>query len=182
MLRPCLPLAFLLTLLALPARGEDFQGSAHPFLYDDPPIGYSAAQPDDPISRLQANLDAKEVKLRFDNEFGWLPALLDELKVPKSSQMLVFSKTSLQRRDDHAAKSARALFQRRRLSRLHPGRAGHGNLRGGSKARRHVLLASSKCRARKPKFIRESGLPPLPRSRRVRSACRGTSSVRIAHR
>jgi hypothetical protein len=34
----------------------------------------------------------------FDERFGYLPALLDELKIPRSSQTLVFSKTSLQRR------------------------------------------------------------------------------------
>ncbi len=80
-------------------RAEDFQGSAHPLPYDDPPIGYSAATATDPIAKLQARLDAKEVKLKFDDEFGWLPALLEALNVPKSSQTLVFSKTSLQRQE-----------------------------------------------------------------------------------
>lgn len=99
MLRLILPLVLVSVLSAVPVRAEDFQGSAHPFLYDDPPIGYSAAKPSDPIAQLQAKLDAQEVKLKFDNEFGWLPALLEALKVPKSSQTLVFSKTSLQRRE-----------------------------------------------------------------------------------
>ncbi|MEA3208037.1 MAG: hypothetical protein QOE70_1094 [Chthoniobacter sp.] len=92
--------ALLVCFLALPApsgRAEDFQGSTHPVPYDEPPVNYSAATPADPIARLQARLDSHEVKLRFDNEFGWLPALLEALKVPRSSQMLVFSKTSLQR-------------------------------------------------------------------------------------
>jgi hypothetical protein len=85
--------------LSAGTRAEDFQGSTHPVLYDEPPVSYSTATPADPIARLQAKLDAKKVKLHFDDQFGWLPALLEELKVPKSSQMLVFSKTSLQRHE-----------------------------------------------------------------------------------
>lgn len=92
-------LQFLLALGMGSLFAEDFQGSAHPLPYDEPPINYSQAKTSDPIAQLQARLDAKEVKLQFDNEFGWLPALLDALKVPKSSQTLVFSKTSLQRRE-----------------------------------------------------------------------------------
>ncbi len=99
MLRLTFFLFFAVALPAVALRAEDFQGSAHPFPYDDPPIGYSAATPADPIAQLQAKLDAKEVKLPFDNEFGWLSALLDFFKIPKSSQMLVFSKTSLQRKE-----------------------------------------------------------------------------------
>ena len=101
MLRIALPLLVLIACLAtatIPiACGEDFQGATHLVPYDEPPIGYSAAVPSDPIAHLQKRLDAAEAKLKFDNERGWLPALLGALKVPPSSQMLVFSKTSLQR-------------------------------------------------------------------------------------
>ena len=101
---PSLNLIHGLTLAAALAggaglRGEDFQGSAHPMAYDEAPLHYSTATPTDRIARLQARLDAKEVKLNFDHEFGWLPALLEALEVPRSSQMLVFSKTSLQRKE-----------------------------------------------------------------------------------
>jgi hypothetical protein len=89
--------AVVFTMTMARVRAEDFQGATHPMPYDEAPIQYSAATPDDPIAGLQARLDAGEAKLKFDNELGWLPALLDALKVPKSSQMLVFSKTSLQR-------------------------------------------------------------------------------------
>lgn len=47
---------------------------------------------------LNRRLEAGEVTLAWDETFGYLPALLDALKVPRSSQTLVFSKTSLQRR------------------------------------------------------------------------------------
>jgi hypothetical protein len=89
--------AFILSGLLLSAVisfAEDFQGSTQRLEYDEEPILYSKKQPDDPIARLQARIDSGEVKLAWDEKFGYLPALLDALGVPKSSQMLVFSKTS----------------------------------------------------------------------------------------
>jgi hypothetical protein len=102
-----LPLVFLCLTALL--RAEDFQGSTHPVLFDEAPFAYSTTAPKDPIALLQAKLDAREVKLHFDNEFGWLPALLDYFKVPKSTQTLVFSKTSLQR-NDITPQNPRALY------------------------------------------------------------------------
>lgn len=81
-----------------PAAAEDFQGATHTMAYDEPPIAYSAQKPNDRVAKLQARIASGEVKLKWDEQFGWLPALLDELKIPKSSQMLVFSQTSLQRK------------------------------------------------------------------------------------
>lgn len=65
--------------------------------FDREPIFYSKSTPHDCISRLQQKLDAGETKLQFDRQGGYLASLLQELQVPVSSQMLVFSKTSLQR-------------------------------------------------------------------------------------
>ena len=84
--------------MAVSAFAEDFQGSAQKLEYDDEPIAYSKQTPDDPIARIQRRLDAGEVKLAWDDKFGYLPGILDALGVPESSQMLVFSKTSLQRK------------------------------------------------------------------------------------
>jgi hypothetical protein len=56
-----------------------------------------AAAFDDPIARLQKRMDAGEVALKYDPKQGYLPAVLDALQVPRASQALVFSKTSLQR-------------------------------------------------------------------------------------
>ena len=77
---------------------EDFQGSTHQLPYEEPPIEYSLKTPKDPIALLQAKIDSGEVKLKWDEKHGYLPALMEYLKVPAESQMLVFSKTSLQRR------------------------------------------------------------------------------------
>lgn len=60
------------------------------------PINYLTAPVDDPIARLQKKIDAGEVSLGFDAKRGYLPAVLDALKIPISSQTLVFSKTSFQ--------------------------------------------------------------------------------------
>ncbi|MEP6668434.1 MAG: hypothetical protein ABJF10_04735 [Chthoniobacter sp.] len=93
--RSLLPALLIFTTPLL--HGEDFQGSSHPVPYDDEVIFYSKATPADPIAELQAKITRGEVKLPYDNEHGYLPALLDYFKIPASSQMLVFSKTSLQR-------------------------------------------------------------------------------------
>ncbi len=50
----------------------------------------------DPIARLQKQLDAGEVVLAHDSVLGYLPSLLKTLHIPVSSQGLVFSRTSLQ--------------------------------------------------------------------------------------
>ena len=83
--------------LAAQAGAEDFQGSTHPLEYDAAPVRYSASEPDDPVARLARRIQAGEVKLAWDDTFGYLPGLLDALHVPRSSQTVVFSKTSLQR-------------------------------------------------------------------------------------
>ncbi|MEZ5354341.1 MAG: hypothetical protein R2762_17015 [Bryobacteraceae bacterium] len=59
-------------------------------------IDYWNAQPADPVARLQQKIDSGKAKLGYDPRFGYLPAVLDALNVPVSSQVLVFSKTSFQ--------------------------------------------------------------------------------------
>lgn len=69
-------------------NGQDFEKE---------PINYAQSEPDNVISRLQTKLDAGEVKLEFEDQNGYVKAVLEALNVPLSSQSLVFSKTSLQR-------------------------------------------------------------------------------------
>jgi len=63
-----------------------------------PPL--STRNPDgswvDPIVRLQELLDAGEVVFSHDSVTGYLPSVLAALDIPVSSQVLVFSRTSLQ--------------------------------------------------------------------------------------
>ena len=65
--------------------------------FEKPPISYSTAAPDNPVSQLIERVQSGEVTLPYDEQFGYLKPLLRELQIPESSQMLVFSKTSMQR-------------------------------------------------------------------------------------
>jgi hypothetical protein len=79
------------------AQSEDFQGASHKLEYEAAPLSYFDRTPTDPVARLQQGLTAGTSMLAFDDRFGYLPSLLDALKIPRASQTLVFSKTSLQR-------------------------------------------------------------------------------------
>jgi hypothetical protein len=73
------------------------------------PIRYSATKASNAVSRLEERLQAGKSQLAFDKDFGYLPALLRELDILPSSQMLVFSKTSFQR-SRIGPKTPRALY------------------------------------------------------------------------
>src|SRR4051812_21665466 len=59
------------------------------------PINYSTATPRNAVARLQERLASGAAKLKFEPDHGYLRSLLRALDVPESSQVLVFSKTSL---------------------------------------------------------------------------------------
>jgi len=65
--------------------------------FERPPIEYSKAAADNCIARLEQQLERGETKFDYDERLGYLQSLLAALQVPVESQMLVFSKTSLQR-------------------------------------------------------------------------------------
>ena len=79
-----------LLLTASPARGQ--------FDFDGPPIQYSSAPVSTQLTRLEEQIARGEGKLEFEGKQGYLRSLLKQLDVPVSSQVLVFSKTSLQAR------------------------------------------------------------------------------------
>lgn len=81
-------------LFALVAQA-DFSGSLVLDL-DGPPVRYAAPPERDPVARLQKKLDNGAMELRWEEKHGWLPSVLRAFGIPASSQMLVFSKTSLQ--------------------------------------------------------------------------------------
>lgn len=72
-------------------------GGQHQDDFDHPAIQYMKRVPDNPISRLQKQLDAGQLRLTYNARNGYLSSVLAQLKIPVSSQMLVFSKTSFQR-------------------------------------------------------------------------------------
>jgi hypothetical protein len=64
---------------------------------DDEPILYSKTPVHDQVAQLQQRISQGELKLKFDEQHGYLSSVLEALKIPQSSQTLVFSKTSFQR-------------------------------------------------------------------------------------
>lgn len=64
--------------------------------YEEAPINYRKTKPNNVISNLQSQIDRGEIALKFDPQFGYLPALLAQLKVPISSQVMPFGKISRQ--------------------------------------------------------------------------------------
>ena len=73
------------------AQGD---GHAEAIQYEPPPS--DAARLNDRVSRLGRAMAAAKETMAFDQAHGNLPGLLAALKIPVSSQVLVFSKTSLQ--------------------------------------------------------------------------------------
>jgi len=67
---------------------------------EHPAIGYRSQALSNPVADLQERLTQGKTDLAFDERpgIGYLPTLLDELQVPLDSQLLVYSKTSLQQR------------------------------------------------------------------------------------
>ena len=90
-------------------RGEDFQGSTHMMPFEEDTIAYSKTPEGGPVARLQRKIDEGNVQLKYQGAYGYLLSVLEELKVPKSSQMLVFSKTSFQR-ERISPRNPRAVF------------------------------------------------------------------------
>ncbi len=65
--------------------------------YEREPILYSKTEATDPIAKFIDRIEAGDTELDRERSHGYLRSLLNELKIPVSSQTLVFSKTSLQR-------------------------------------------------------------------------------------
>lgn len=64
--------------------------------FERPPIRYSKSTPDNRVSQLQAQLESGKVALDYEPKFGYLRGVLKALGIPIESQVLVYSKTSLQ--------------------------------------------------------------------------------------
>lgn len=77
--------------------------------FGDDMLNYRATQPDDAVARLRDKIEKGETTLAYDERYGYLLSVLREFDIPLSSQMLVFTKTSLQR-PSISPKSPRAIF------------------------------------------------------------------------
>jgi len=76
---------------------------------DHPAIAYTSTPVDDPVQRLDRDLENGTRRLTRDPATGYLKSLLQLLEVPESSQVAVFSQTSLQARVINPA-TPRAIF------------------------------------------------------------------------
>ncbi len=74
---------------------------------DRAPIEYETATPDDAVTALIGRL--RQTTLEHDDDHGYLRSVLAQLEVPVSSQVLVFSRTSLQR-SRISPKTPRAIY------------------------------------------------------------------------
>ena len=77
--------------------------------FEEDTIGYSRTLSSGPVSKLQSRINKGEIVLKRDDTYGYLLSVLENLHAARSSQMLVFSKTSFQR-DRIDPKHPRALF------------------------------------------------------------------------
>jgi hypothetical protein len=95
---------YILTLVAFWLAAPIWAGDI-----EQQPIRYSEAVVDNPVTRLQRRIDSGAFRLPYEENFGYLRSVLRALSVPDSSQMLVFSKTSLQR-DRIGPRTPRAIY------------------------------------------------------------------------
>jgi hypothetical protein len=101
---PLVPFALAATLLATAAAAR---AQSTPD-FEQPPINYSTATPRDAVAQLQERLASGALVLTGRDE-EILRTILRELHVPAESQVVVFSKTSLQRGRIHPA-TPRAIY------------------------------------------------------------------------
>jgi hypothetical protein len=78
-------------------------------LDEHPAIEYATRPPSDRVALLQRSIVHGTASLSYRQPAGYLPSLLDALEIPPESQLLVFSKTGLQRADT-GPDNPRALF------------------------------------------------------------------------
>lgn len=101
------PMTLVALVLVSTARGETAHGENGDLLMPSPEesrlryaaeypaIGYATVRPSESIAALQAQLDGGERTLEYDNTNGYLKAVLEALGIDPGSQLLVFSRTSV---------------------------------------------------------------------------------------
>src|SRR5262245_52776832 len=84
----------------LAAAGAHAQLDGSVISLEHPAIGYRSGAVDNSVADLQSRMAQGKTQLAFDARpgVGYLPSVLRELGVPLESQLLVYSKTSLQQR------------------------------------------------------------------------------------
>lgn len=81
-------LLLLLTALCQVSTGQD--------AFEQPPINYSKSKPNGPVARVQQKIKSGEIKFEWERDHGYLKSLLKAFDIDPRSQLLIYSKTSLQ--------------------------------------------------------------------------------------
>lgn len=89
-------LASALAVAAAPANAQLAVRNQGYIPYSDAPIYYRSDDLHDPVAKLEQQIELSKVQLTYEPAHGYLRSVLQLLKVPVSSQSLVFSKTSFQ--------------------------------------------------------------------------------------
>lgn len=122
--------------------------------FDEEMKGYKATEATDAIAGLQKRLDAGAARLAHDDAYGYLPALLQELKVPASSQLLVASKTS-PNKALISPKTPRALYFNDRISVAYVPKADLIELAAADARLGVVFYTLSQRPAERPRLVRD---------------------------
>lgn len=97
-MRAVAALAFAVILIAAACYAAVRFSDAFSGALDQPEIGYATLPVTDRVEQLNRKLESGEVSLDRQLGVGYLPAVLEALKVPVESQMVVFARDSLQQR------------------------------------------------------------------------------------
>jgi len=91
-------------------RSGAFRGST-----DDPAINYATAPVNNAVEDVNRQIQAGTVRLAFEGRAGYLRSALEALRIPVDSQLLVFSRASLQGKQINE-QNPRAIFFNDRLA------------------------------------------------------------------
>jgi hypothetical protein len=100
----CIPVLCGIWALVDAQHAGAFMGSP-----DDPAVGYSTTPLNNAVVEVNKKIQDGTVQLAFDRRSGFLRSALEALQIPVDSQLLVFSRASLQRKRINE-QNPRALF------------------------------------------------------------------------
>jgi hypothetical protein len=87
---------FLITVGILSTTGVTATAAERLFNFREPPHSYFEHKPNDRLAKLHLDLAAGKAELDTSSDRAFLVSILKALEIPESSQILVFSATSLQ--------------------------------------------------------------------------------------
>lgn len=133
------------------------QGPAFPGLLDEhPAIAYAQRPTSDRVARLNAALAGGTRTLGHDSRLGYLPAVLEALGLSPASQVLLFSKTGLQR-DDTGPSTPRALYFDEAVTVGYIAGAASLELAAHDPQQGVVFYTLSQAPTARPAFVRQTG-------------------------